>query len=733
MESITKNAPIVERDISWMYFNHRILQEAQRKDVPLLERLSFLGIYSNNLDEFFSVRIATLSRLAELGDKGTSKEAAKHAQHVLNEINKLNSSYIKEFSHATDDVMRSLETEGINIINDTQVNTRQSEHIRRFFLDKLYSTTLPVWLSSIDQIVTEEDGAIYLAIKLCIIDSNDNSNDKRNKRIKKDYALLKMPVKQFGRFLRLPDEDGKVYLMWIDDAVRFCLRWIFAGTDFNHFEAYAFKFTKDAEMEMDNDMNVSKLQKVQKGVKSRKKGTPLRVIYDKDMPKELLKLLKDKLNLDKLDSLLPSGRYHNHKDFLSFPDCGRSDLKYKPQPPLHLPQFDGEESVFDIIRREDQFVHVPYHSFDAYLRFLHEASLNHDVKEIKTTLYRLAKDSKVISSLIMAAKNKKKVTVVIELLARFDETSNIKWSEKLREAGVNVVYGIEGLKIHSKITHVTTRYGNYAVIGTGNFHEGNARVYTDCMLFTASSHIVKDVEKVFKFIAAPFIPAKFNHLLVSPNSMKPQLLRLINTEIQNHRMGCPSYIRMKINNLTDTDMVNALYKASHEGVSVDILCRGNCALRTGLKGISDTIHVKGIIDRYLEHARILTFCNAGDEKCYIGSADWMPRNLDNRIEVMVPVYNERIKAEMNLIISSGLNDNMQARDVCGTGHDTLPELSAGEMHYRSQTSLYEHYKKQIEETLAQHNDKDEDSCNNNAANSNAPSIDSDATKKACNQ
>lgn len=701
MKNSTKNAPTVERDISWMYFNHRILQEAQRNDVPLLERLSFLGIYSNNLDEFFSVRIATLSRIAEMEGKGTSKDAAKHAQHVLHEINKLNTAYIKEFTHATTDVMKSLEDEGINIINDEQVNDSQREFIRQFFLNSLYGTTLPVWLNAIDQIVTEEDDSIYLAIRLSVTAPQRDETASRPKRIKKDYALLKMPVKQFGRFLRLPDEDGKVYLMWIDDVVRFCLKWIFAGTDYTHFEAYAFKFTKDAEMEIDNDMEDSKLQKVQKGVKSRKKGAPLRVIYDKDIPKDLLKILKEKLNLDKLDSILPSGRYHNHKDFLSFPDCGRKDLKYIPQPSLQLPQFSGDESVFDVIRREDQFIHVPYHSFDAYLRFLHEAALNPDVREIKTTLYRLAKDSKVIASLIMAAKNKKKVTVVIELLARFDEASNIKWSEKLREAGVNVVYGIDGLKIHSKITHVVTRFGNYAVIGTGNFHEGNARVYTDCMLFTAARPIVKEVEKVFKFITAPFLPTKFNELLVSPNSMKPQLLRLINTEIQNHRLGRPSYIRMKINNLTDPDMVAALYKAGSEGVPVDILCRGNCALRTGLKGVSESIHVKGIIDRYLEHARILIFCNGGDERCYIGSADWMPRNLDNRIEVMTPVYNERIKREMNIIIDYGLKDNMQARIVCGTGHDVLPALTASDTPFRSQAALYKHYKAQIEQEKGQ--------------------------------
>lgn len=679
--------PTVERDISWMYFNHRILQEAIRSDVPLLERLSFLGIYSNNLDEFFRVRVATLNRIAQT-DKKSIKQEADQAEQTLGEINRLNTEYIKEFAETTDMVIRSLEEQGVCLLTDKETDEEQKMFVRQFFRDKLNGTTLPLWFKGINQMEDEEDDAIYLAVKLSVCD--EEKEGKQKKKLKKDYALLQIPVKQVGRFLRLPDKEGKACLMWMDDVVRLCLPWIFAGTEYNHFEAFAFKFTKDAEMEMENDMEHSKLQKVQKGVKSRKNGVPLRVLYDKDTPKDLLKIIKEKLNVDKLDTILASGRYHNHKDFMSFPDCGRKDLKFAPMTSIHLQQFAGKESVFDVIRREDQFIHVPYHSFDAYLRFLREAAVNPDVKSIKTTLYRLAKDSKVIESLIMAAKNKKKVTVVIELLARFDEASNIKWSSKLREAGVNVVYGIEGLKIHSKITHVETRYGCYAVIGTGNFHEGNAKVYTDCMLFTAIKPIVKDVERVFEFIMSPFLPMKFSELLVSPNSMKPALLKLVNTEIQNHRLGKPAYIRMKVNHITDPDMVAALYRASSEGVPVDILCRGNCALIPGIKGVSETMHIRGIIDRYLEHSRILLFCNGGDERCYIGSADWMPRNLVNRIEVLTPIYNERIKKEMAYVVEAGLKDNVQARIVDGKGGDHLPELG-DETPFRSQAELYKHY------------------------------------------
>ena len=354
--------PTVERDISWMYFNHRILQEAKRSDVPLLERLSFLGIYSNNLDEFFRVRVATLNRIAQT-DKKSIKQEADQAEQTLGEINRLNTEYIKEFAETTDMVIRSLEEQGVCLLTDKETDEEQKMFVRQFFLDKLNGTTLPLWFKGINQMEDEEDDAIYLAVKLSVCD--EEKEDKQKKKLKKDYALLQIPVKQVGRFLRLPDKEGKACLMWMDDVVRLCLPWIFAGTEYNHFEAYAFKFTKDAEMEMENDMEHSKLQKVQKGVKSRKNGVPLRVLYDKDTPKDLLKIMKEKLNVDKLDTILASGRYHNHKDFMSFPDCGRKDLKFAPMTSIHLQQFAGKESVFDVIRREDQFIHVPYHSFDA--------------------------------------------------------------------------------------------------------------------------------------------------------------------------------------------------------------------------------------------------------------------------------------------------------------------------------------------------------------------------------
>ena len=468
---------------------------------------------------------------------------------------------------------------------------------------------------------------------------------------------------------------------------------IFSGMEYDCFEAYAFKFTKDAEMEIDNDLRNGTLQKISKAVKSRKKGDALRVIYDAEMPKDLLKRVMNRLNLDKLDTVLGGGRYHNHKDLMAFPDCGRCDLKYPHWLPILKPELQENVSLLRLIQKQDRYIHVPFHSFDYYIRVLQEAALSKDVKSIKTTLYRLAKDSKVVKALICAARNGKKVTVVIELLARFDEASNIDWSKKMQDAGIHVIFGVEGLKVHSKITHIGMKTGSdIACISTGNFHEGNARMYTDYMLMTASRSVVREVNSVFTFIEKPYSPVHFKELLVSPNEMKLRFIRLINDEIKNRQSGRPAYIRVKVNHITDSAIVKKLYEASAAGVPVDMLVRGNCSLVTGIPGISDTIHISGIIDRYLEHSRIFIFAAGGENKTFIGSADWMPRNLDNRIEVIAPVYDARIKEDLWKVIDFGLRDTCQGSVVDGTGENRpwMGEDGSG-APFRSQEELYKYY------------------------------------------
>ncbi|MGM9758839.1 MAG: RNA degradosome polyphosphate kinase [Parabacteroides sp.] len=677
------NEYYLPRDISWMYFNRRILQEAMKESVPLLERLSFLGIYSNNLDEFFRVRIATQSRVAECEDKAAHAEQDE-ARKLLKQINKLNASYAKSYETAVKAVTEELKQAHIHLVNDQELDESQQAFLRDFFQQKLNGNLSPIWLSAVKQLSSETDESIYLAIRM----------RKEEHKKAAEYAILELPVALAGRFVRLPDKDGESYLIYLDDVVRLCLPLVFTGLPYHHFEAYAFKFTKDAEMEIDNDLRNGMLQKISQGVKSRKRGEPLRVIYDAQMPKELLKRLLNRLNIDKLDTVQPSGRYHNHKDLMRFPDCGRTELKYPAWPPILKQELDGPQSLLERIRQQDRFLHVPYHSFDSYIRVLQEASICKEVKSIKTTLYRLAKDSKVVKALITAARNGKKVTVVIELLARFDEASNIGWSKKLQEAGVHVIFGVEGLKVHSKITHIEMRNGDdIACISTGNFHEGNARMYTDCILMTAEPKLTREVQRVFDFIERPYKPVRFRELFVSPNEMKQKFIHLINQEIKNQKAGLPAYIRVKINHITDPVMVDKLYEASAAGVRIDLLVRGNCSLIPGIKGYSETIRIAGIIDRYLEHARIFIFANGGEERIFMGSADWMPRNLDNRVEVVTPIYDPNIQAELRRIVDFGLRDTLQARIVDGTDSN-LPWGGNESEPFRSQEALYTYYKNQ---------------------------------------
>lgn len=674
----------IDRDLSWMYFNRRILQEATRENVPLLERLGFLGIYSNNLDEFFRVRMATLSRIAECEDKSLRKES-EHARKLIKRINRLNAVYAKEYEEALAGVRSRLRDEHIFLLNENELDEEQQRYVRRFFRQRLSGFVSPVWITAARQLTDETDDSIYLAVKM-------NTEGRKAG----DYALIELPVQVSGRFVRLPDRDGNKYLMYLDDVIRYCLPFIFGGLGYTHFEAYAFKFTKDAEMEIGNDLRTGVLQKISKGVKSRRKGDALRVIYDQDMPAALHKRVMNLLNLDKLDTVQAGGRYHNHKDLMAFPDCGRDDLKYPVWKPIVRPETNSSrDSVLRMVQEGDRFIHVTYHSFDYYIRLLQEAAIHKEVKSIKTTLYRLAKDSKVVKALICAARNGKKVTVVIELLARFDEASNINWSKKMQDAGVHVIFGVENLKVHSKITHIGMRNGSdIACVSTGNFHEGNARVYTDYMLMTAAKNIVKDVNAVFTFIEKPYMPVTFKELLVSPNEMKKKFVRLINNEIKNRQQGKPAYIKVKINHITEPEMVRKLYEASENGVRVDLLVRGNCSLVTGIPGKSDNIRICGIIDRYLEHSRIFIFANGGEKKCFIGSADWMPRNLDNRIEVVTPVYDAKIKEDLEKVIDYGLRDTMQGRIVDGTG-ENRPWTTEDGGAFRSQEQLYLHYREQM--------------------------------------
>lgn len=679
-EDILRNA-YVERDVSWMYFNHRILQEAKKEYIPLLERLSFLGIYSNNQDEFFRVRVASLNRML---DSKLSKDAQQHLKKSLKTINKLYEAYSQEYTEAVATVFRELEVHKIRCITETQLNDEQKRFLSNFFYDELNGSINPIWLSEIDDLSALEDNRIYLIVEKT---ENIKESTATSKNTRRKYAVIKVPDRIYGRWVKLPSSDGFDNIMYLDDVIRYCLPLVFLGFKESCYRAFSFKFTKDAEMEMDNDADFGTMEKIALGVNSRKRGEAVRIIYDREMPKEMQKKIRERLNTKELDASLAGGRYQNHKDLMSFPDCGHEGLRYEKWAPIMKPEFLSNESILEQIRQQDRYIHVPYHSFNGYIRVLREAATKPEVKSIKTTLYRLAKHSKVVKALITAARNGKKVTAVVELLARFDEESNIKWSKRMQEEGVNVIFGVEGLKIHSKLLLIESKKGNIACIGTGNFHEGNAKVYTDYVMMTARPRMVNEVAKVFDFIERPFTQVRFNELLVSPNSMKSRILRMLDTEIKNANEGKEAWLKMKINHITDTDIVAKLYQASMAGVKIDIVIRGNCSLVPGLPKRSENIRCVGLIDRYLEHSRILIFANGGKPRYYIGSADWMPRNLINRIEVMAPVYDEDMQADLLRTISYGLRDTSNGRIVDGKGTNALGEGTP----FRSQEELYKTY------------------------------------------
>lgn len=673
-----KKENYVDRDVSWMYFNHRILQEGRKEYVPLLERLSFLGIYSNNLDEFFRVRVASLNRL--LARDGITKSMRNQIKKSLKTINLLNETYSQEYTEAVHRVLGELALHKIRILNEMQLNEEQKKYLTTFFYEKLNGSVNPIWLSEIKDLSSLEDNRIYLLVEK----SGKSEGDKPK------YAIIKVPDRVYGRWQKIPSSEGFDNIMYLDDVVRYCLPLIFIGFKESQFRAFSFKFTKDAEMDLDteNEFEYSTVEKVAAGVDSRRRGEAVRLLYDKAMPKEALKKIKDRISATEWDTMLAGGRYQNHKDLMSFPACGHEELRYPKWPQIMPPEFlKVHESVLDLIRQRDLFIHVPYHSFNSYIRVLQEAAIRPEVKVIKTTLYRLAKDSKVVKALITAARNGKEVTAVVELLARFDEESNIKWSKRMQEEGVNVIFGVEGLKIHSKLLYLESKKGNIACIGTGNFHEGNAKIYTDYMMMTARPRIVNEVAKVFNFIDRPFSQVRFQELMVSPNSMKSRILRLLDTEIKNAQAGKEAWVKIKINHITEPEVVNKLYHASCAGVKIDILIRGNCSLVPGIPGLSENIRCVGIIDRYLEHSRILIFCNGGNPRYYLGSADWMPRNLLNRIEVMTPVYDEALRADLLRTVEYGLKDTTNARVVDGKGTN---EIQKGE-HFRSQEELYKAY------------------------------------------
>lgn len=679
-----KKIPLVNRELSWLAFNGRVLQEAENPSVPLVERIRFLGIFSNNLDEFFRVRVATLRRLL-VDVKGAKKFMGDNPRKILEKIQRIVIDYQKKFDSTFQNIIDELKKENIYLINETQLTSDQVEYLGNYFDDYISEFVAPVILKRNNKFPELVDQSIYFAVKL--------SSSKKPRA--KEFALIEIPTKSVNRFIQLPNEDEKSFIILLDDVIRLCLSKVFRILPYDTFEAHTIKITRDAELDVDNDISKSLLEKISKGVKNRKRGEPVRFVYDEKIPSDLLRFMVKGLNLDEDDYIIPGGRYHNFKDFIRFSCLGRKHLTYSALKPISVKELDEAIQIMDVMSNHDFMLHYPFHSFQYYIRLLREAALDPAVKSIHITLYRVATESRVVHALINAAQNGKKVTAIVELRARFDENANIYWSKQMQEAGVNVIFGVPGLKVHSKMTLITRQEKNkkclYAVISTGNFHEGNANVYTDVNLFTADSRITSEIHKVFTFLGVNYKTFSYKHLLVSPFNMRRRLYSLIDTEIKNATKGLPAYLIGKVNNLVDEGMIMKLYQASKAGVKIKLMVRGTCALVPGVKGISENIEVYGIVDRFLEHSRIFIFANGGNELCYISSADWMTRNLDYRIEVATPIYSKTLIEEMKTVINYALRDNVKARLVNQGQCNEFKPRKDDEPGFRSQLELYSYY------------------------------------------
>ena len=671
----------INREISWLAFDQRVLQEAQDKTVPLIERVRFLGIFSNNMDEFFRVRVATLRRFAEF-EKKTKAYYGESPQKTLNQISELTKQSQEKFEQVFNELSEELRSNNVFLINEEDLSVEQHTFVKDFFRMNIRYLLSPIMLNHVDRIPQLNDKSIYLAIKC---------SSKEHQ--KKDFALIEIPS-DTPRFVVLPDHNTKKFVILLDDVIRANLTEVFKILPYDKFEAYTIKITRDAEMDVDNDLTESLLEKVTKGIKNRKKGAPVRLVYDREIPRDLLKFLTNKLGVDRGDTLIAGGRYHNFKDFMSFPNLLGDEFENPPLPPLSVRTFDKCQSMMEEIQKKDRFLHYPFQNFAYFIRLIREAALDPDVVSIKVSLYRVAFESKVVRALINAAENGKKVTAMVELRARFDEKSNIYWSKRMEEVGINVLFGQPGFKVHSKILLITKKTGKQttrvAAISTGNFHEGNAALYTDFTLLTAQKEITLEVDHAFKFIESPYHTHSYKHLLVSPHGMRKKLMVLINEEIKNAKNGKEGFIFCKVNNLVDEGIIEKLYEASKAGVTIKLIVRSMCSLIPGIPGKSENIEITSIVDRFLEHSRIFIFGNDGDPKYYISSADWMTRNLDYRVEVAAPIYDKDIQQELNNIMELTLKDNQKSRIIDANltnAYRTEPNAPM----FRSQIELYRYY------------------------------------------
>jgi polyphosphate kinase len=677
---------IINREISWLHFNERVLQEAADPSTPLINRLKFLGIYSNNLDEFFRVRVATVNRMIGM-EKAIFHDKYLNPRKTLREINRITKEQQKEFQRIYNSVVHELAEKNIFAINDNDLTPEQGKFVEQYFREHVRPSLFPIILSNL-KATSLHDHSLYLAVVLQV----------KGKPAQEKYALVEVPVNTLSRFLILPPENGKQYIILLDDVIRHCLNEIFSVFGFNSYKAYAIKFTRDAELDIDNDVSKSFLELMTEGLKQREIAPPVRFVYDRHMPERLLKQLLAKLNISQFDTVAAGGKYHNFKDFVSFPNIGTPEMEFKPMPPLEHQGLRVNASIIAGIKGRDFLLHYPFQSFHYLIDLLREASLDPQVRAIKMTLYRVASNSNVVNALINAARNGKEVTVFLEVQARFDEEANIYWAGKMQEEGVRVIQSIPGYKVHAKLLLIRRKEGvrnvYYAGIGTGNFNETTAKVYTDVSIFTADKEIVADVNSVFHLFESIYNTPRFSKLIVAPFHMRNQFIKLLNNEIRNAKAGADAWIILKINNLTDIKTIKKLYEASEAGVKIKMIIRGICLLQPGVPKLSENIEAITIVGRFLEHSRIMVFANGGNELFYISSADWMERNFDNRIEVACPIFDRDLQRELMTMLQIQLRDNTKARIISPSKPNQYVKGNPN-LKINSQVETYKFFKDKI--------------------------------------
>lgn len=676
-----ENLPIVNRDISWLAFNDRVMQEANDPTVPLLERLKFLGIVSSNRDEFFRVRVATIKRMMRLGPRG-EEILGEDPAGLLEKIQKIIVKQQDTFDESYQQILSELERNGVFITNERQLTSEQGQFVRNYFRENVQPALVPILLDNIKQFPALKDKSIYFFVVM------------KRKNLKPRHALLEIPSDILSRFLVLP--EGNKYVILLDDVIRYCLDDLFFNFEYETISAFTVKITRDAELDLEQDVTKSLVKKVAESIKRRKKGVPTRLVYDEEMPADALAFLLKSIRFSKDDQPIAGGRYHNFVDFIKFPSLNKSELKFQSIEQLAHPDIPPRTSILKMIKKKDILLSFPYQSYTHIIDLLREASIDPKVTSIQITLYRVAKNSHIINALINAIKNGKQVTAVVELQARFDEEANIRWANKLNDEGVKVIYGVPGLKLHSKLFVISRKEQNkevhYAHVGTGNFNEDTAKLYGDHSILTCDKRITEEVLRLFQFYNDNYKTGNYKNLVVSPFFTRKRYVQLINKEIEYAHDGKEAFIILKMNSLTDPEMIKKLYEASQAGVKIRLIVRSICSLVPGVKGFSENIEAISIVDKFLEHARVFVFNQGGDKKVFLSSADWMTRNIDHRSEVGLPVFDETLKKQLLDILELQWSDNTKARVINET-QDNEYKSSRTKLKFRSQDSIYQYLKR----------------------------------------